>query len=242
MAKRSTKLATSLRRFAKSGAHWTGRIWNALPGNVIAVIAFLISILGAYYNILREEYDVRIALRDDKPKLYFAGAALTEIDATHTLVFTNSGNRPLAVTDIVYWVVQAERIDAALEGCPGKKFPGFDKGQVIFPTPESFKPFVVKGGDVVVQTVAFKSAQRQAFPVYDAGERKGLIRFYSCLEINFVDPDSQVRTVNRHATHTEAIVQDNGAVEIKINTGGPYWGGRPITLFKRTRVKLPGVF
>jgi hypothetical protein len=73
--------------------------WAGVVGTVTGVLALLISDLNAYYNIIRQKDELRVA-NDGRLFASTNADGVLEITGRHSLTFINSGNRDAAVTSI----------------------------------------------------------------------------------------------------------------------------------------------
>jgi hypothetical protein len=151
--------------------------WAGVVGTVTGVLALLISGLNAYYNIIRQKDELRVA-NDGRLFASTNADGVLEITGRHSLTFINSGNRAAAVTSIKLLVSELDNFD-------DKEAPNCLAGRGVYLDYE-IEPFAVKPGEIFVKSLDVKG-EAATFKIIFGTERKYLLM--TCLEFSVASPD-----------------------------------------------------
>lgn len=147
---------------------------------VISVTALLVSLFSAFYSLVDERYDLRMASSFAVPEVIASDPPL--IRSQHTLTFINNGNRPVAINEVALIVQptmksydQLNRVNCEIE----------------LIGPNAFRrayakvaPFTVKAGEIETRVFSF------ADTIGDANTARFRDRspnhLLSCIQVGFV--------------------------------------------------------
>jgi hypothetical protein len=176
-------------------------------GLVISCVALTISAATAFYSTFSERLDVRAALTDDFPFLAYQHGTLASADFETRLILINSGNRPVAVTEVWLRLFQVDR------GRDRKNFAACDPGK-LEPRASAMvraqgEAFVVRPMEVQVVPLHFQDQFIQGASGGDGrarfvsthgfgtdqGDPDGFMKIFTCLEARIAAPGEEMRTV-----------------------------------------------
>lgn len=110
---------------------------------LVAVLALVVSGTTAYFNILQRSYAIS-AVVTNPPGVIGFNSHIEVSDSEATIVFINSGNRPIAITDVDIWVTQPNNPkdkDCRLSGYRA----------ISIQT--NFEPFAIKEREIVTKRI-----------------------------------------------------------------------------------------
>jgi hypothetical protein len=155
----------------------TFKEWAGVIGTVTGVLALVISGLNAYFNIIRQKDELRVA-NDGRLFASTNAEGVLQIIGRHSLTFINSGNRAAAVTGIKLLVSELDNFD-------DKEAPNCLVGQGVYLDYE-IEPFAIKPGEITVKSLDVKE-NAATFKTIFGRERKYLLM--ACLEFSVASPD-----------------------------------------------------
>jgi hypothetical protein len=212
---------------------------------IISGLALTISGATAYYTTFSERLDVRAALTDAFVPLSFGEGTLKGLHFDTRLVLINSGNRAVALTDLLLTVHQIPRNIEAIETCEGAEAKSLH-GELVHPVPGSFSALVVKPMDVTVVPIRFVedftriAGARLARPGDPGGfqpapnDPEGRIKVLVCLKATYAAPGERLRQVSWLVARAEgeALGKAEGGAESR---GGVFEDDRTAPLVKEAR-------
>lgn len=177
------------------------RSWGAL---VLSGAAIAISAFTAYYNFIRQSFDVSLFVEGDFASGAFAeSGGLESFYADGDFVFTNNGNRPIAILHAELELIQLRNIDPGSGRCIFGHSDVVDRANV--PATRDFDAFVVRPGEIEIRKIEFAlQPNRPVRLVADDSDPNLILSpvvenepadFVSCLEIGFITSGGLVETV-----------------------------------------------
>lgn len=147
---------------------------------VVSVTALLVSLFSAFYSLVDERYDLRMASSFAVPEVIASTPPL--IRSQHTLTFINNGNRPVAINEVALIVQptlktyeQLNRVNCDIELI----------GPNVFRRAYAdFAPFTVKAGEIETRVLNFTAAINDGNTArfWDTSPNHLL----SCIQVGFV--------------------------------------------------------
>jgi hypothetical protein len=144
---------------------------------ILSLLAFIVSGLSLWLSNFRQVDDLRLILPDQRPFFSFSADEETlDYAADYKLLLLNSGNRPIAISQIQFSVHQD--VNAQRSHCS-------DVGPSFHIT-----PFVIKPGELVVQDIVLKGSGEDHQPLtVNPRPAEGIDTFTACLVFDVATPD-----------------------------------------------------
>jgi len=189
------------RRFL-DGSRWRQRPKSDKPKEgskanlslVVSVAALAVSLFSAFYSLVDERYELRMASSFAVPEVIDSIPPL--IKSEHVLTFINNGNRPVAINSLALIVQpttkgsdQLDRLNCEIE------FIGPNVFQRAF---AKFVPFTIKAGEIETRVFSFAAAieNGDTSRFRDSDNPNHLL---SCIQVGFVSAQGTANEVVPYA-------------------------------------------
>jgi hypothetical protein len=228
----ATRKEPAPERKARKEGGWTPKDYVTLT---LSILAFIVSAGTAYFNILRVEENVSVAVDFRVFALIRPGGAdfpsdqhnlsVSSVEET-PIVFVNSGNKSVAVLSASFIYIQTKEGDP--RKCRLERGPGID-AQTLFKT--DLDPLVLGPNDVIVKHVKITAAPGYqsdnirrigehgfVFPVSDENRTKSKFQMQVCLGVELTTP-----SVSNHYSEVpifEYLVNGDGTWSFRLADWG----------------------
>lgn len=218
----------------KSG--FTAKDWITLT---ISLVALMISAISSYFNTFQKAERVAVTMRDIAKPYRNVDRLVVRQDDEHSVIFINSGNRP--VTIVAMHILFVQHRDPKTFACLNMDNRGPDSGE--FET--TLAPFVIKENEVVIKTFKIgprspdgvgriTGADASSFGILEELKRNEEISLEVCLSFEMSTP-----TVRNH----NAVVS---MYKVVVTPRGTFWSwpgpqrfdNTPSTLIDQTTLRF----
>jgi hypothetical protein len=158
----------------------------------LSISAFLISLVSAYFTLLRATDDFRVVLAYNPIILELNKVVGVSTDIPFT--FINAGNRPVALIDIGLSIWRLEKQATHMDKCGGE--------ERVFNREYRFEPFVVNAGEIAVRTFSLGQEDQiqqwtaRKVSITDIASADGK-RMLICIDFGIVTPNNTREMVER---------------------------------------------
>lgn len=162
--------------------------WTGVIGTVTGVLALIVSVTTAYFNLFRQTDELRVSVQNLPYVWTEKDTGQLAVTARQNITLINSGTRAVAVTKVELWVFQ---VDSVADGktCAG------DVGRIL---DYNFTPVVVKANDIVAQNIELINGNYET----PLGQRVILDKpqkylLMACMTFDVSTPDDSVSEIKK---------------------------------------------
>lgn len=211
----------------------------------ISSLALLLSSATAYYATFSERQNVSAVLTDDYLNLGAGNGTIGSVRFDARLVIINSGNRPLALTDLGLSVYQVAAI-GNITDCDVLERHALHNELLDLESP--FQPTIVRPLEVSIIPITFRrrfadddgsarvgrpGAANRFRPA--SGDQQGHIRLAACLDFEVATPGDRLRRISRLIGYVDAETLGPGTGGTQ-GTPGPLGAERTASLIRESRL------
>lgn len=167
----------------------------------VSITALLVSASVAYHSAFSERIKLTAAIENRRPDHNTSEGRAVDVDYYPAIMLINSGNRPVAVTNVKLVTLQTQKFSATAGDCAVEGL-GLIEQDISYPEKGTFSPTVVPPLQIVAVQPNFLEQLRPSPMVFGSGEQPPQklsddVNIYSCLSFDVASPGRGVETITR---------------------------------------------